>query len=188
MSRIQLIARKSDIDPSRHAEFDAICEVLHAVPAPFGALMHSPGLAEKVMGAGAHIRLKSTLAKAEREIAILAVAREKDASFEWAAHSKAAREAGVAEKVISAIRDWGDLTDVGEDARDIVSFVQQIIRTNRVSDGLFDRLRARHSIRWLVELAGTVGQYLYISTVTGVFEIEAPDSAELLAAAQPVAE
>jgi 4-carboxymuconolactone decarboxylase len=74
--RISLITQKADLPPDRHAELDAIVEVLHGVRGPFAILLRSPGLAQKVMEAGAHVRLKSSLTPVERELAIIAVARE----------------------------------------------------------------------------------------------------------------
>src|SRR6266536_3767305 len=66
--RIELITQKADLPADRHAEFDAIVEVLHRVGGPFAILMRSPGLAQKVMEAGAHVRLQSTLKPVEREL------------------------------------------------------------------------------------------------------------------------
>ena len=83
MPRISLITDKSQIEPDRYAEFDRIVEILHRVGGPFGVLMYSPGLAQKVCEAGAHVRLNSTLTQVQRELTIIAVAREKDAAYEW---------------------------------------------------------------------------------------------------------
>ena len=52
MPRIEMITDKAQIPDDRHAEFDAIVETLHGVRGPFAVLMHSPGLAQKVMEAG----------------------------------------------------------------------------------------------------------------------------------------
>ena len=61
MPRIEMITDKAQIPEDRHTEFDAIVETLHGVRGPFAVLMHSPGLARKVMEAGAQVRLGSTL-------------------------------------------------------------------------------------------------------------------------------
>ena len=74
MPRISLITDKSQVPADRHAEFDRIVEILHRVGGPFGVLMHSPGLAQKVCETGAWVRLNSTLKPAERELIIIAVA------------------------------------------------------------------------------------------------------------------
>jgi 4-carboxymuconolactone decarboxylase len=170
----------SDIPAEQHAEFDRIVEVLHGVRGPFSVLMHSPGLAQKVMEAGAQVRLGSTLTPVEREIAVIAVSREKDARYEWNAHVKAGRTAGMREEVIDAIRSRADVSKLQPDERDIVLFVRQLLQTNKVDRKLFDALVKRHSERWVVELAATVGQYQYISAINNTFEVEPPPDADPL--------
>jgi 4-carboxymuconolactone decarboxylase len=178
--RITLITQKADLPADRHAEFDAIVDVLHAVRGPFAIMMHSPGLAQKVMQAGAHIRLNSTLSSVERELIILAVAREKDAAYEWASHVTTGRNAGLREEAIEAVRNRADVSGLKPDERDIITFVRQLLQRNRVEQPLFDALLERHGERWLVELAGTVGQYQYISAINNTFDLQpAPDADKL---------
>jgi len=175
-----LITQKADLPPDRHAEFDAIVDVLHAVRGPFSILMRSPGLAQKVMEAGAHVRLKSTLLPVERELIIIAVAREKDAAYEWASHVDTGRKAGMREEAIEAVRNRGDVSALEPDERDVITFVRQLLRTNRVEQPLFETLLSRHDERWLVELAATVGQYQYISAINNTFDLRpAPDADQL---------
>ena len=180
MPRIKMIAERSDIPAEQHAEFDAIVEVLHGVRGPFAVLMHSPGLAQKVMQAGAQVRLGSTLSPVERELAVIAVSREKDARYEWAAHVKAGRAVGMREEAIEAIRNREDVSGLEPDERDIATFVRQLLRTNKVEQSVFDALVSRHSERWVVELAATVGQYQYISAINNTFEVEPAADADQL--------
>jgi len=175
-----MISDKAEIPEEQHEEFDAIVEVLHGVRGPFSVLMHSPGLAQKVMEAGAQVRLGSTLTQVEREIAVIAVSREKDARYEWAAHVRAGRTAGMREEVIEAVRHRADVNGLDPDERDIVMFVRQLLQTNKVEQPLFDALVLRHSERWVVELAGTVGQYQYISAINNTFEVEPAADADQL--------
>jgi 4-carboxymuconolactone decarboxylase len=166
-----MLTDKTDVLPEQQEEFEAITEVLGGVRGPFSVLAHSPGLAEKVMRAGAQVRLGSTLEPVERELAIIATSREKDASYEWNSHVATARRQGLSEATIDIVRSKGDVSGLDEDERDIVQFVRQLLRTNRVSQPLFDSLVARHSDRWVVELAATVGQYQYIAAINNTFEV-----------------
>lgn len=188
MSRFEAITDKSQIGEDRYEEFDAIVAVLGRVGGPFSAMFHSPGLAQKVMEAGAHIRLRSTLTMGERELIILAVAREKDGAYEWSAHVGQARNHGVAESTIETVRDNGDLSGLDEPERDIVEYVRQLLRTNRVTDELYNRLLDRKGLRWVVELTGTIGQYQYISAINNAFELEPHGDADVLPvpAANPI--
>lgn len=180
MPRIKMISEKSQLPPEQHAEFDRIVEVLHGVRGPFRILLHSPGLAQKVMEAGAQVRLGSTLTQVERELCIIAVAREKDARYEWAAHVKTGRSVGLGEDAIEAVRHRADVQHLKADERDIVLFVRQLLRTNKVEDALFDALKARKGERWLVELAATIGQYQYIAAINGTFQVEPAADADQL--------
>jgi 4-carboxymuconolactone decarboxylase len=180
MPRIKMIADKSDVPADQQAEFDTIVEVLHGVRGPFAVLMHSPGLAQKVMEAGAHVRLNSTLTQVERELAIIAVSREKDARYEWAAHVTAGRKAGMREEAIEAVRDRNDVGKLEPDERDIVTYVRQLLQTNRVEQSLFDTLVERKGVRWLVELTATIGQYQYISAINNAFDLQPAADADQL--------
>jgi 4-carboxymuconolactone decarboxylase len=180
MPRIELITEKSQIPPERHAEYDEIVGVLGRVGGPFGVLMHSPGLAEMVCKTGAQVRLKSTLTMVERELAVLSVCREKDAAYEWSGHVSTARNAGMREEAIDAMRSGGATSALHPDERDIIDYTRELLRTNRVSQGLFDALVQRHSVRWLVELTATIGQYQYIAAINNAFGMEPrPDGDEL---------
>jgi len=180
MARIEMIGDKSQLSEDRFGEFDAIVAVLNRVGGPFSILMHSPGLAQKVMEAGAHVRLNSTLTMAERELIILAVSREKDGVYEWAAHVVTARNVGTREVAITAVRDGADVSGLEPDERDIITYVRQLLQTNRVEDDLFAALLDRHGPRWVVELTGTIGQYQYIAAINNAFEVlPAPDAEQL---------
>jgi 4-carboxymuconolactone decarboxylase len=191
MARIELITDQSDVGPERQAEVDAILEVLGHLGGPFGVLMHSPGLALKVVQAGAHVRLHSTLEKWQRELAILVVAVGKQSDFEWASHVELARKAGVAEPVIDAVRHGYDLGEyasehgASEDEADLVNFVRQLVADNRTGQDVYDRLAGRHGERWLVELTATVGQYQYIACVLGAFDVQPGPGKERIAGKGP---
>jgi 4-carboxymuconolactone decarboxylase len=185
MPRIELITDKEQLSPDRLPEYEAIHEVLGRVGGPFGVLLHSPGLAEKVCLAGAQVRLGSELTMAERELALLSTAREKDAAYEWSTHAPVARTHGVPEAAITAIRDGLDTSGLSDDERDIIEYVRELLRTNRVSQARFDALQERHGVRWLVELTGTVGQYQYIAAINNAFEIEPRAGGDVLPIALP---
>jgi 4-carboxymuconolactone decarboxylase len=180
MPRIKLITDKADIPSEQHPEFDRIVEILGRVGGPFGVLLNSPGLAQKVCEAGAQVRLGSTLTPVERELCIIAVSREKDAAYEWAAHVRAGRAAGMREEAIEVIRHRQDDSSLEQNERDVIDFVRQLLRTNRVEQSLFDALVQRHGVRWLVELAATAGQYQYISAINNTFDLQPAADADQL--------
>ena len=180
MPRINLITEKDQIPPERHHEYDEIVGVLGRVGGPFGILMHSPGLAEMVCKTGAHVRLQSSLTMVERELAVLSTCREKDAAYEWGGHVETGRKAGMREEAIDAMRSGGDTSRLEPDERDIIDYTRQLLRNNRVDQGLFDALIGRHGTRWLVELTATIGQYQYIAAINNAFGMEPRESGDQL--------
>jgi len=106
--------------------------------------------------------------------------REKDAAYEWGGHVETARKAGMREEAIDAMRSAGDASNLEPDERDIINYTRQLLRTNRVEQGLFDALVQRHGVRWLVELTATIGQYQYIAAINNAFGMEPrPDGEQL---------
>ncbi len=180
MPRIDLITDKAQLSDDRHHEYDEIVGVLGQVGGPFGILMHSPGLAEMVCKTGAHVRLQTSLTMVERELAILSLCREKDAAFEWGSHVNTARKAGMREEAIVVMREGGDTSGLEPDERDVINYTRQLLRDNKVDQALFDALRDRHDVRWLVELTATIGQYSYISAINNAFDMKPREGAEVL--------
>jgi alkylhydroperoxidase family enzyme len=180
MPRVPLLLKKEQLPEEQHHEYDEIMGVLGNVGGPFGLLLYSPGLAEMVCKTGAQIRLKSELTMVERELALLTTLREKDASFEWGGHSRNARQAGMSEETIDVIKNDKDPSGLPEDERDVILFTRQLLRKNKVEDDIFNALQARHSTRWVLEIAATIGQYQYISAVNNAFDQEPREGAEVL--------
>ena len=72
------------------------------------------------------------------ELAILAVAYEDDAPYQWSAHISAARAAGLNDAAIEVARTGGDSSGLDDDERDVIELCRQLCRTNRIEQALFD--------------------------------------------------
>ena len=103
MARLPLIS-KDDLSADYHPVYDHIEETRGRMPNLFHALLNSPEAAERVAALGEYIRYGCPLSDAARETAILSTARELGIHYEWAHHLKVARQVGVREEVIDAIR------------------------------------------------------------------------------------
>src|SRR5258708_3125559 len=76
----------------------------NAQQGPFMAWLPSPKLADLAQALGAQTRFGSSLPAKLYEIAILMVAKHWRAQFEWFAHARLARNAGISEEIIGAIQ------------------------------------------------------------------------------------
>lgn len=143
-------------------------------------LLHSPKLAERVLPLVTFFRDESVVEPALRSVAILTAVREREAAYVWAAQVGAARRNGLAEPVIDLIRAKGDPGTLPADERDIVTYTRQLMRANRVDQAVFDALKNRHSVQWLVELTAAANYFALLSGIVNAFEVAAPPDGDKL--------
>jgi 4-carboxymuconolactone decarboxylase len=182
MPRLAPVTGKSDVPAEHHKVVDAVVEVFGGVRGPFSMLLHSPKLAERVLGLVKFFRDESVVEGRLRSVAILAAVREREAAYVWAAQVGAARRAGVREEVIDLLRVKGDPAALPAEEREIVTYTRQLMRTNRVDQAAFDALNKRHGAQWLVELTAAANYFALLSGVVNAFEVAAPADGDKLPA------
>ena len=180
MPRLAPVTGKSDVPAEHHKVVDAVLEVFGGVRGPFSMLLHSPKLAERVLGLVKFFRDESVVEGRLRSVAILAAVREREAAYVWAAQVGAARRAGVREEVIDLLRVKGDPAALPAEEREIVTYTRQLMRTNRVDQAAFDALNKRHGAQWLVELTAAANYFALLSGVVNAFEVAAPADGDKL--------
>lgn len=182
MPRIAPITGKADVSGEHQAVVDMVVKVFGSVRGPFSMLLHSPKLAERVLGLVTFFRDESIVEPPLRSVAILTAVREREAAYVWAAQVGAARRNGVREEVIDLIRNKGDATRLPETERAIVTYIRQLMRTNRVDEAAFEALKTRHSTQWLVELTAAANYFALLSGIVNAFEVPAPPDGDKLPA------
>ena len=63
-----------------------------------------------------------------------------------------------------------------------MTYVRQLLRTNRVDQATFDALKNRFGAQWLVELTATIGYFGLVSGIANAFEVPAPQNGDKLPA------
>jgi 4-carboxymuconolactone decarboxylase len=182
MPRVAPITGKSDVPAEHHAVVDGVMKVFGNVRGPFSMLLHSPKLAERVLPLVTFFRDESVVDAKLRSIAILSAVREREAAYVWAAQVGAARRNGLREEVIDLLRAKGDPAKLPAEERDIVTYVRQLMRTNRVDQTVFDALKSRHDAQWMVELTAAANYFAMLSGVVNAFEVSAPPDGDKLPA------
>lgn len=142
---------------------------------PFESLLRRPELCDRVQHLGAYCRFDTTLPADVAELAIILTGKHWTAQFEFWAHARLAREAGVPEAVIEAVRT-GATPEFESDAyRAVYEFVTEYFATNRVSDATYQQAVAALGEGGVVDLIGLVGYYGLVSFTLNVFEVTVPD-------------
>ena len=180
MARVPPITGKADVPAPHHAVVDAVVAVFGNVRGPFSMLLHSPELAKRLLPLVTFFREDSVVEPPLRSVAILAAVRERQAAYVWSAQVGAARRNGLKDEVIDVLRAQGDPAALGADERDIVVYVRQLMRTNRVEQPVFDALLKRHGVQWLLELTAAANYFAMLSGVVNAFEVAAPADGDRL--------
>lgn len=180
MPRVAPITGKSDVPVEHQHIVDAVVKVFGNVRGPFSMLLHSPKLAERVLGLVTFFRDESIVDAKLRSIAILTAVREREAAYVWSAQVGAARRNGLREEVIDVIRAKGDPGKLAGDEREIVTYTRQLMRTNRVDQTVFDALEKRYGVQWLVELTASANYFALLSGVVNAFEVAPPPDGDKL--------
>ncbi|HEX3535871.1 MAG TPA: carboxymuconolactone decarboxylase family protein [Stellaceae bacterium] len=151
-----------------------------SVPPPVHVWLKSPGLADNAHKLGAHVRFGTQFTQKQTEIAILMTARYWTAQFEWAAHVRLARNAGVPQEVIDAIAERRTPSFTDPDDQLVYDFCQDYYDDHRVDDSTYNRVVARFGEQGIVDLAGLIGYYSFVSVTLNTFEVPTPPDAKLL--------
>ena len=180
MPTITPVSGKADVPTQHQGVYDDVVKVFGQVRGPFSILLHSPELAKRVLPLVTFFREDSVVEPKLRSHAILAAVREREAAYVWAAQVGAARRAGVPDATIDLLRAKGDPSSLGQDERDIVTYVRHLVRTNRPDHAVQARLKERHGEQWLVELTAAANYFSLLSGMVNAFEVPAPPDGDKL--------
>jgi 4-carboxymuconolactone decarboxylase len=151
-----------------------------AVPPPVHVWLKSPGLADNAHKLGAHVRFGTQFTPKQTEIAILLTARYWTAQFEWAAHVRLGLQAGLTQGQIDAIAERRTPDFADADDRLVYDFCRDYYDDHRVDDATYQRVVARFGDKGIVDLAGLIGYYSFVSVTLNTFEVPIPPGAKLL--------
>lgn len=168
VKRDQMPADKLDI-------YDRIASSRGSVQNVFAALLNSPDAAQVVTAVGEYLRYRCPLDPTIRETSILAAAKEMGSRYEWAQHEPVAREAGVREEVIEAIRDGR--APMGLPAKEGV-FAQgakELVRDGTLSTKTFDAIEHLIGTTMTVDFIVLVGYYSMVARVIAALDVEFDD-------------
>jgi 4-carboxymuconolactone decarboxylase len=66
------------------------------------------------------------------------------------------------------------------DDRLIYEFAHGYYQNHRLGDDIYERMRARWGDKGVVDLAGLIGYYSFVSVTLNIFEVPTPPGAKLL--------
>jgi len=181
MTRFEAIQR-DEMSARQREVADAIASGPRgALKGPFLVLIHNPELASHLQALGEHLRFGTGLPQHLVEIVILATARRWSCDYEWAAHSRIAREAGLREEVIEAIAVRARPAHLEPDEALLLDFADETVWQGAPSDASFDATVARFGRATTLDLLAVCGYYSLLAFVLNTARPPLPAGAAPLA-------
>ncbi|GAB7145621.1 carboxymuconolactone decarboxylase family protein [Mycobacterium riyadhense] len=131
--------------------------------------VHHPALAKAFLGFNIHLLFSSTLSPRVRELAILRIAHRRDCVYEWTHHVSLAKDAGLGDDEIAAVRR-GDAADEFE--RAVLAGVDELDAKSELSDETWAALGRRLDERQRMDYVFTVGCYALLAMAFNTFGVE----------------
>ena len=165
----------------REALFDAD----DGLRGPWNPEVASPRLGKHLERLATAVRTENSLEPRLYEVAILVVGVHWQAQFEWYAHEKIARKAGVADAafpLMRANRPAEALVGVlAPDEVAVYKLARELMQTKRVSAATYEETKAvlGGDDKKMADLCMTMGCYSAVSKMLNMFEVALPEGAEL---------
>jgi 4-carboxymuconolactone decarboxylase len=141
---------------------------------PFNGFLHLPALGKHWSAIGEGLRFRTTLDRRLFELAILVIAVSWRSGHEWAAHARLAREAGVEQETIDALRR-GDRPVLSKpDEAAVFQFVHELMMDRRASASAYQAALSALGESQLVELVNAAGYYVALAVMLNAFEVHPP--------------
>jgi 4-carboxymuconolactone decarboxylase len=171
--RIPLV-RREDLDTDGQKSFDFYTSgaMLRGLHGPAGIWLHSPKLAELYQPLDTYLRRGTGLSEPVREVCILAIARECDNAFEWAAHEPEALRVGVPQRIIDAIRLRASSADIEAPFGTVVELIREAFTARTVSATTYNAALSLFGVRLLIDLMSLAGMYAGTAALLTVFDMQ----------------
>jgi 4-carboxymuconolactone decarboxylase len=173
MARVRPLEREDLPAEYRHI-YDDIAASRGGVPPNYHALLNNPLAASRMAALGSYVRFEASLPPRVKALAVLATAREHEGDYVWTANQPQARNAGVDEATIKAIRERRAPQDLASEDAVIVQFTLELLRQHRITDATFQAVQQRLGDAGVIDLLILIGYYGSLSHALSALEVMPP--------------
>ena len=149
-----------------------------ALGGPYNALLRSPDMARRAFDFLDYLRFRTSVNKRLNEFAILIQARISNAQYEWWAHERIARKAGLSDAVMRDLQQCRRPATMQADERLVYDYCVQLSLTHRVSDALWQEAVTTLGEQAVVDLTVLSGTYVMVSMLLNATQVGIPDGGQ----------
>lgn len=141
---------------------------------PFNAMLYSPPVGLPLQELGAALRFRTAFTPRERELATLAVAGHQRSDYEWYAHERIGRGAGLTEDELDALRAGRRPALADPRERVVYEVARTLTTAGDLDDARYEEAVAALGRPLVVELVTLVGYYAALALQLRVFRVGLP--------------
>ncbi|MDG2004161.1 MAG: carboxymuconolactone decarboxylase family protein [Novosphingobium sp.] len=135
-------------------------------------LAHNPELGQHYFQFGVYVLRFSTLNARLRELVTLRTATLYDSDYEWTKHVGAARQAGISDEEIDAVRAEPQWPHWSALEKALLTATDQMIGQNRIDDGVWQVLAGELDHKQQLDFVFTVSSYAMLAMSLGALNIQ----------------
>lgn len=176
MARRVPVITRDQVTEGHRAAYDEITAIRGRPPVvgPSSVLVNSPEMALRVNRLSDYLGQLSAVSDRERRLAALVAARSMDCQYIWAAQVAGAREAGLSDEVVNALRDRKPLPAMAPNEAAVVNYAVELTTTNQVSEKTFQAALQQLGVQGLTEFTTHIGYYRMLALTANAFTIDLP--------------
>lgn len=164
-----------DLPPHVRPLADDILKVSSAaLGGPYNALLRSPDMARRCFDFLDYLRFQTSVPLRLNELAILIQARIANAQYEWWAHERIARKAGLADAVMRDLQQARRPAQMQEDEALVYDYCVQLSLHHRVPDALWQKAIDHLGEQAVIDLTVLSGTYVMVSMLLNATQVGIP--------------
>jgi 4-carboxymuconolactone decarboxylase len=156
----------------------------NSLTASFETLLRSPELMVRTSAIGEYVR-RSVLPPKLYEFVVVVTARRVDSQYEWDSHYQPALDADLSPTLLKDLAEGQKPSVLTADERILWELLDELHRTNHVSDGTYARAFARFGEQGVVDIVATSGYYMMLGAVLNTTQTTGIGGAPKLKPRQP---
>jgi 4-carboxymuconolactone decarboxylase len=174
MARIPAVNR-NNINQDLVDVFDRLAPDFEGIgTGPMSILKHSPEMALRATPLFEYVRNESSIPVKIRELAMLVTARVMDCPYIWNRHISIARDTGLSNELLDALRERNPLPETSQEELLIINYCSELLSTRRVQLDIFEEALKFLGRQGLVELNTLIGFYTMLAFNANSVELDLP--------------
>jgi 4-carboxymuconolactone decarboxylase len=174
MARVPFVQRDT-MTPQGQRVWDEIERSRGGVARNYAAILNNPPAASAYAALGGYVRFETPLDPRVKALAVLTAAREASGHYVWTVNQRGAREAGISDDIVAAIREFRAPMGLADRDATVVQFVLEILRQHRVSDATYEALRSQIGDAAIIDMLVVVSYYHGLAHLLQALDVALPE-------------